>query len=129
MFMPAARRSNAPGRRARRGAALMICMFFIFLTTLLVVNVLDTVTIDLSATRNSMDYDRALYLASAGVHAVAAELEANVTWRGTLVEGAYPANDTYSATAIDGAQAGTVVVTSRGVSGSITRTISASLQL
>jgi Tfp pilus assembly protein PilX len=127
--MNAARRSVVVRRRTRRGAALMICMFFIFLTTLLVVNVLDTVTIDLSATRNAMDYDRALYLASAGVHAVAAELEANVTWRGTIADGAYPGDDTYSATAVDGVQASTVVVTSRGVAGGITRTISATLQL
>lgn len=107
----------------------MICMFFIFLVTLLTVNVLDTITLDLSAVRNSMDYDRALYLANAGVHAAAAELEASVTWRGTLTEGSYPADDTYSATAVDGALASTVQVTSRGVSGNITRTIVATLQL
>lgn len=106
----------------------MICMFFIFLVTTLVVNVLDTMTVETSALRNSMDYERALYLANAGVHAAAAELEADVAWRGTLVDGAYPADDAYSATAVDG-DAGQVVVTSRGVSGSITRTVVATLQL
>lgn len=107
----------------------MMCMFFIFIVTLLVVNVLDTMTLDLAATRNSIDHERALYLANAGVHAVAAELESNVSWRGSIVDGSYPGNDTYAATAVDGSVANTVVVTSYGVSGSITRTVAATIQL
>jgi hypothetical protein len=106
----------------------MICMFIIFMVTLLVVNILDSLTVELSALRNSIDYERALYLANAGVHAVAAELELDPTWRSTLIDGAYPGNDTYSATAVSG-PSGTAIVTSRGVSGSITRTITASFQL
>ena len=85
-------------------------------------------TLDLSSVRNNIDYERALYLANAGVHAVAAELEANPAWRGTLFDGAYPGNDTYSATAVSG-PSGSALVTSRGVSGSVTRTIAATFQL
>jgi Tfp pilus assembly protein PilX len=112
----------------RRGAALLICLSIIFLVTLLIVNVLDTLTLELSSVRNNIDYERALYLANAGVHAVAAELEASPIWRGTITDGAYPGHDTFSATAVDG-PINTVVVTSRGVSGGITRTITASFQL
>jgi Tfp pilus assembly protein PilX len=112
----------------RRGAALLICLSIIFLVTLLVVNILDTLTLELSSVRNNIDYERALFLANAGVHAVAAELETSPIWRGTVVDGAYPSSDTYSATAVDG-PSGTVLVTSRGVSGAITRTITASFQL
>jgi Tfp pilus assembly protein PilX len=112
----------------RRGAALMICMFIIFIVTLLVVNILDTLTLELSSVRNNIDYERALYLANAGVHAVAAQLETDPTWRGTLTDGAYPGSDTYQATAINGA-IGQAVVTSRGVSGTITRTITATFEL
>jgi hypothetical protein len=100
----------------------------IFLVTLLVVNVLDTLTLELSNVRNTIDYERAMFLANAGVHAVAAELEASPIWRGTLTDGAYPADDTYFATAVDG-PSGAVTVTSRGVSGGVTRTITASVQL
>ncbi len=117
-------RRNQP----RRGAALMICMFILFIVTLLVVNVLDTITLELSSVRNNIDYERALYLASAGVHAAAAELEANPSWRGVVVDGAYPGDDTYQATAVSGA-AGTAIVTARGVSGAITRTVTATFQL
>jgi Tfp pilus assembly protein PilX len=126
--MKAMRRPACVIHPPRRGAALLLCLSIIFLVTLLTVNVLDTITLDLSSVRNQIDYDRALYLANAGVHAVAAELEASPVWRGTITDGAYPADNTYSATAVDGA-AGKVVVTSRGVSGSITRTVTASFQL
>ena len=62
-------------RRRRRGAALMVCLFIIFIVTLLVVNILDTEMLELSALRNTIDYEKALYLANAGVHHAAAELE------------------------------------------------------
>jgi Tfp pilus assembly protein PilX len=106
----------------------MFCMFIMFMITLLTVSVLDTTTLDLSGLRHSMDYERALYLANAGVHAAAAELEANPAWRGTLTDGAFPADDAYTATVVDGPP-GTVDVTARGSSGSIVRTVTASLQL
>ena len=121
-------RHNKRRSPKRRGAALMICMFIIFLVTLLVVNILDTLTLELSSVRNNIDYERALYLANAGVHAAAAELETSATWRGVLTDGAYPGHDTYQATAISG-PSGTAIVTARGVSGSITRTVTATFQL
>jgi Tfp pilus assembly protein PilX len=106
----------------------LVCLSIIFIVTLLVVHVYDTITLELSSVRNSIDYDRALYLANAGVHAVAAQLEQDPSWRGTVTDGSYPADDTYSATAASGSN-GTAVVTSRGVSHSITRTITATFQL
>jgi Tfp pilus assembly protein PilX len=121
--------STVPRRlRHRRGAALMLCLFIIFLVTLLVVAVLDTETLELSALRNSMDYERALFLANAGVHHAAAELENLSTWRGTVSEGSFPAHDSYTATAVDGAN-NTVVVTAQGASGTIVRTVTATIEL
>jgi Tfp pilus assembly protein PilX len=119
---------NRQRRAARRGAALLVCLSIIFLVTLMVVNVLDTLTLELSSVRNNIDYERALYLANAGVHAVAAELEASPIWRGAVTDGAYPGDDTYTATAVDG-PSNTVTVTAQGVSGSITRTVIASFEL
>lgn len=120
--------SRRSQKTRRRGAALLLCLTIIFLVTLLLVNVLDTLTLELSSIRNTIDYERALYLANAGVHAVAAELEASPTWRGTITDGAYPGDDAFSATAVNGT-GGTVVVTSRGVAGAITRTVIATFQL
>lgn len=96
--------------------------------TLMVINVLDTTTLEMAAVRNSMDYERALFLANAGVHEVAAQLEANSTWLGTITDGAYPANDTYQAVAVSGGSY-TVAVTSTGVAGEITRTVQAVIEL
>ena len=107
-------------QRNRSGVALLFSLFIVFVVTLMVVNVLDTETLQLSVVRNAGDYERAVYLANAGVHHVAALLEADPNWRGTVVDGAYPADDTYSATAVDGAP-NTVVVTSEGVAGDVTR--------
>jgi hypothetical protein len=90
--------------------------------------VLDTVTLELASIRNNVDYERALYLANAGVHAAAAELEADVAWRGTIVDGAYPTDDSYQATVVTGAQ-NTAIVTSRGVAGETLRTVTATIQL
>lgn len=106
----------------------MLCLFMIFLVTLLVVAVLDTETLELAALRNTIDYERALFLANAGVHHAAAELESLSTWRGTVSEGAFPVHDSYTATAVDGAN-NTVVVTAQGASGSIIRTVIATFEL
>jgi|GEM_PF-709318 len=117
------------GQCARRGAALLVCLFIIFLVSVMVVNVLDTETLELASIRNTLNYERALYLASAGAQHAAAELEAASTWRGTVTDGAYPGDGSYSATAVDGTVAGTVTVTSIGVAGNSTRTIQATIQL
>lgn len=126
------RKNEHPRRqslRRRRGAALLLCLFVIFIVTLMVVNVLDTTTLQLSAMRNTIEYERALYLANAGVHHAAALLEADSTWRGTISEGAFPADDTYSATAVDGPDIYTVVVISSGVAGEVTRNVTAVIEL
>ena len=107
---------------------MLACLFIIFVATALVVNVLDTETVELAALRNAMEYDRALALANAGVHHAAAELENNATWRGTVSEGAFPANDTYTATAVSGPN-NTVVVTSQGAAGAVVRRVVATIEL
>jgi len=96
--------------------------------TLMVINVLDTTTLEMSALRNSRNYERALFLANAGVHEVAAQLEADNTWIGTITDGVYPADDTYQAVAVSGAN-DTVTVTSQGVAGEVTRTVQAIIEL
>jgi Tfp pilus assembly protein PilX len=103
-------------------------MFIVFIVTILTVNVLDTETVEFSALRNSIEYEKALYLANAGVHHAAAELENSSTWRGTVSEGSFPANNTYTATAVSGAN-NSVIVTAKGASGGIVRTVTATIEL
>lgn len=122
------KKNQVSARKQRRGAALLFSMFIIAFMTLMVINVLDTTMLEMSALRNGMDYERALFLANAGVHEAAAQLEANSSWTGVITEGAYPADDTYEATAVSGTQH-TVNVTSIGVAGEVTRTIQAVIEL
>ena len=95
----------------------------------MVVNILDTITLQLAAVRNTADYEKALYLANAGVHHAAAMLESDSNWRGTVSEGSYPDDDAYTATAVDGSDAYTAVVTASGSAGEIQRTVSALIEL
>ena len=113
----------------QRGAALLLCLFVIFLVTVMVVNILDTITLQLAVVRNTAEYEKALYLANAGVHHAAAMLEADNTWRGTVSEGSYPADDSYTATAANGSDSYTAVVTSSGAAGEVERTVTALIEL
>jgi hypothetical protein len=106
----------------------MVCVFVIAMTSLLVVRILDTETAQLAAIRNTTDYERALYLAGAGVHHALAELESDNGWRGTVTAGSYPADGSYTATAVDGVGA-EVVVTGIGVAGDAVRTLEATVSL
>lgn len=118
------------GRKAapRGGAALLMAIFTIFMVSAMVISALSTEMIQLAETRNVRDYERALYLANAGVQHACAELEANASWRSTVTDGAYPADGTYSATALTGDRS-MVIVTSTGVAGSIRRTVQATINL
>lgn len=114
--------SIKPQRSRRNGVALLLCLFVVALTAMLVLSILDTEVSQLTALRNSTDYERANYLAGAAVHHALAELEEDYGWRGTVTDGTYPADDTYSATAVDG-DPGEITVTGIGISGGVTRTL------
>ncbi|MEM8864812.1 MAG: hypothetical protein AAGF31_04630 [Planctomycetota bacterium] len=116
---------NAP---VRQGAALLMVLFVIFMVSSMVLNVLITEVLQFSVTRNVMDYERALYLANAGVHHACTEIIDDTSWRGTVSDAGYPAHDTYSATAADGSP-GQVVITATGVAGGATRTVEATIDL
>lgn len=114
-------------RNQNRGAALLIVIFTVFMVSSLVLNMLDTVTQHQALARNVRDYERALYLANAGVHHACALLDADENWRGTVADGGYPADGSYSTTAADGAS-GQVDITAIGVAGEATRTVQATIE-
>jgi hypothetical protein len=109
--------------KARRpAAALLVCLFVMSIVTAMVVAVIDTQYLQLTSIRNTTDYERALYLAGAGVHHAFVELEIDITWRTGVPSTQFPAGsgNTYSATVVNGA-GGAAVVTGTGTSGSVTR--------
>lgn len=117
-----------PNGADRRGVALLLCLFVVFMVSSLILNVLHTEAIQYAVARNVHDYERALYLANAGVHHACAELEADASWRGTVSDGLYPSDDSYSATAADGTGSNVYII-SVGVSGDVTRTLEATVEL
>ncbi|MEM6654310.1 MAG: hypothetical protein AAF596_00765 [Planctomycetota bacterium] len=127
--MPRESTRRRPHHRRPRGAALLVCLFVILVVSSLVLNMLDTETLQLASARNIEDHERALYLANAAVHHACALLEADNTWRGTVTDGSYPADDTYTVTATDGSVSGTVLLQATGASGNVTRSLDATIDL
>lgn len=115
-----------PTKRKRRGAALLLVLFVVLMVSSLALNVVDTETQQSAVAHHVSDYERALYLANAGVHHACAMLLQDAAWRGTVTEGAYPGSDTYSVTAVDGVGA-QIDVSSVGVAGEATRTLQVTL--
>ena len=122
-----AKTSGRLRRRKQPGIALLVCLFVLSIVSVWTVDMLESASVYQSALRNTIEYEQALYQANAGVHHVLAQLEANVTWRGTVTGGSYPASGSYSTTAANGVVAGTVDVTSTGVAGETTRRLSATI--
>jgi len=109
-------------KRRRAGAALMTALFVMAVTTVIVVGILDTETLEYAALRNTIEYDRARYLAEAGIAHSLAFLERDIEWRLGIAPTEFPpgSGNTYSATAVDGPDS-TVLVTATGTSGRTTR--------
>jgi type II secretory pathway component PulK len=113
-------------RHRRRGAAFLLALFVMLVTSILVVSIVDTQTLQFSALRNTRDYDRSRYLAEAGIAHALGILEQD--WDDqNLRDNGIPATEfpigsgnTYSVTAADGAN-GTVILNSTGIAGEFTR--------
>lgn len=107
----------------RRAMALLVALFVMALASTSLVGVLGAMTAELTALRNTVDYERALYLAGAGAHHALAELEADSSWTAGISNTPSSGTQYYSATVTPQGN-GTVVITGTGVSGSVTRRVS-----
>ena len=128
---PPNRPRRCPARsRTRRGAALMTAIFIMAVTTVIVVGILDTEVLEYSALRNTMNFDRARYLAAAGIYHSLAELERDITWRDGFTNVEFPSGsgNRYSTTVADG-PSGTIIVTSTGTAGDFTRRLQVTVKM
>lgn len=109
-------------RTFRKAAALLTALFVMTATSTIVITMLDTQTLQYAALRNTIDWDRARYLAEAGMQHALAELETDINWRNGILTTEFPAGsgNTYSATATDGTS-GDVVITAVGTAGNVVR--------
>ena len=108
--------------RARRGLTLLLCLCVISISSLAILGILNTQMAELAAVRNTNDYERAMYLAGAGIHHALTEVEQVPSWRGNIPATEFPPGSgaTYSATVADDA-GGNVLVSSVGISGTVTQ--------
>jgi Tfp pilus assembly protein PilX len=118
------RSGNTNLQHSRSGAALLASMFVMSAVSLIVIGILRTESVQFAALRNTIDYDRARYLAEAGMNHAVSQLETDISWRGTIRRTEFPARsgEFYQAIAEDGVN-GTVVVTGMGEAGDFSRTV------
>lgn len=135
----AAHNAIRPGLRqrrrqdARRGMSLILALFVLAVTSMLLIGILGSETVRLSAVRNSGESDRARFLAGAAVHHVLAEIEADNAWiddPGEISSTEFPAGsgNYYNATIV-AAEGDTYLITGQGITSEITRTLEVTIQL
>jgi hypothetical protein len=108
---------------------MMVAIFLMVVISGIVVATLDTTMLQYAANRNTLAWDKARYMAEAGVQHGCALLEADSTWRTGISLTEFPtgSGNTYSVTVVDGAS-NTIVITSTGTSGGVTRYLVATLK-
>lgn len=114
----------------RSGVTLLLSLFVISVASIMLVGILETQASQAAALRNTIDYERALYLAGAGAHAALAELEADAAWTAGIPATEFPAGSgrTYAATVAAGT-GGTIVITGVGTSGAVTRRVQVTIDI
>ncbi len=118
---------------SRRGAALMMALFVMMVCSMIVITILDTQTLQFSALRNTMDYDRARYLAESGIQHSLAFIEQDydligidkydIPWTN-----APDINNQYMADLSEG-PGGTIIVSAQGRSGNFTRRLEITIKM
>lgn len=116
-------------RSSRRGAALLVALLVMAATSMVLVSVLDTQTMQFKALNNTLDYDRARYMAEAGMAHSLSILEIDITFRGTVTQTDFPvgSGNGYQAIVQDGGGSA-VLITATGTAGKFTRSVTANIK-
>lgn len=117
-------------KNRRSGAALLMCLFTLFVVSAFLMNMFSTETLQLASTRNAIEYEQALYQANAGIHHACAQLIGDSAWRGNLSDGIIPPASGligYEVTATDSGS--NVLIQATGYSGLGKRTVEAMIEL
>lgn len=103
---------------------MILALFVMTACSTFVISIVDTETLQYSSLRNTIDWDRARYLAEAGIQHALAELEADITWRTGVANVQCPpgSGNVYSATVTNSpAGNGEIMVSATGTAGNVTR--------
>ena len=108
---------------------MLVCIFVMSITTIIVVSMIDTQTLQMKALRHTQEYERSLYLAGAAVHHAMAQLEDDPDLPPPFGIGPieFPAGSgsTYEAQVVEDGD--DLVITGTGTSGSTTRYVQVTL--
>lgn len=105
----------------------MLALFVMAVTVMIVMTILDALTLQYSALRNTVDYDRARYLSEAGIqHALSAlevdyDLDDAAGFAIPATELPVASGNTYQAFVGPIQADGTRIVTGQGTAGTVTR--------
>jgi hypothetical protein len=107
----------------------LVCVFAVAITTVVVVSMIDTQTIQMTALRHTLQYEQALYLAGAAVqHAMAlVENDPSLSPPFGLGPTEFPAGSGNTYQAQVAASGADLVITGSGTSGGITRHLQATI--
>jgi hypothetical protein len=108
---------------------LLVCIFVMSITTVIVVSMVDTQMLQMTALRHTQEYERSLYLAGSAVHHAMARLEEDPDLPPPFGIGPieFPAGsgNTYESQVVaDGVN---LQVTGTGIAGSVTRYVQVTL--
>ena len=107
---------------SRKATALLICLFVMTISAMSLLGLLGSVTSQMAAQRNTIQFEKALYLAGAAVHHAIAELEEDASWTDGIPNTPSTGNEYYSATVTT--QSGSqILITGIGTVNDIARTL------
>ncbi len=123
------RRGRPQPRRSRGATALLVCIFAVAITTVVVVSMIDTQTMQMTALRHTLQYEQALYLAGAAVHHTMAlvENDSGLSAPFSLGPREFPTGSGNTYEAQVEASGSDLVITGSGTSGGITRHLRATI--
>lgn len=111
----------------------MMALFVMMVCSMIVITILDTQTLQLSALRNTIDYDRARYLAESGLQHSLAFIEQDydlididkydIPWTN-----APDSNNQYTSDLSEG-PGGTIIISAQGRSGNFTRRLEITIKM
>lgn len=107
-----------------RGATLLAALFTMTFTSIVLIGILDSIRLQVMSQQATVNYERAAYIAGAGVHHALMLLQDDPSWRGDLAETGYAPGsaDAYWANVADGMN-DEIVVTGYGRTNGITRVL------
>jgi len=120
-----------PGKKQESGVALIISLFVLFLTSVLIVAFLESLTTDLQITKNHSSELEATYIAEAGVEDALYELKQDSSWNAGFTDKLFPedSSSSYTVTIDDSSYPEITITSTATLASGYQRTLSATVEV